>query len=214
MEDILLTIIIPVYNQEELIVKALDSIPKRKDIEIIVIDDHSTDYSWQNIIGWKHSNGSSFGNITIDRNKENRGVGYTTNRGYELASGKWITGIDNDDYLLTDKYNTFIDNLSRYEDYDMVYLNNEINNGDIWVGTERSAIWSYAIKKSFLKDLRMPDDKKVLADWVLYKEILKLDPKMISSNITCYHYNYPREGSVVWNFSRGLLDSNGNIKRK
>ena len=41
--DKLVTVIIPVYNQEELVIKALESIPKRNDIEIIVIDDGSTD---------------------------------------------------------------------------------------------------------------------------------------------------------------------------
>ena len=37
------SVIIPVYNQEELIIRCLDSIPKRDDIEIIVINDGSTD---------------------------------------------------------------------------------------------------------------------------------------------------------------------------
>jgi glycosyltransferase involved in cell wall biosynthesis len=37
------SVIIPVYNQEVLVLKALDSIPTRDDIEIIVIDDGSTD---------------------------------------------------------------------------------------------------------------------------------------------------------------------------
>jgi glycosyltransferase involved in cell wall biosynthesis len=37
------SVIIPAYNQEELIKRCLDSIPKRKDVEIIVVNDGSTD---------------------------------------------------------------------------------------------------------------------------------------------------------------------------
>ena len=44
------SIIIPVYNQEELVIMALDSIPKqREDIEVIVIDDGSTDDTLKNL---------------------------------------------------------------------------------------------------------------------------------------------------------------------
>ena len=45
-----ISIIIPVYNQEELVIRALDSIPKqRDDIEVMVIDDGSTDDRLKNL---------------------------------------------------------------------------------------------------------------------------------------------------------------------
>lgn len=47
------SVIIPVYNQEVLVLKALDSIPTRDDIEIIVIDDGSTDDTWTKI--WNYT---------------------------------------------------------------------------------------------------------------------------------------------------------------
>ena len=37
-----LSILIPVWNQEELVIKALDSIPRRDDIEVLAYDDGST----------------------------------------------------------------------------------------------------------------------------------------------------------------------------
>ena len=43
MSDIKVTVIVPVYNQESLIKRALESIPKRDDIEVIAIDDGSID---------------------------------------------------------------------------------------------------------------------------------------------------------------------------
>ena len=42
-QKIRLTVIIPVYNRPERVIKALDSIPVRDDIETIVVDDCSTD---------------------------------------------------------------------------------------------------------------------------------------------------------------------------
>ena len=44
-----LSVVIPVYNQEDLIVRAIESVPKRDDVEIIVVDDGSTDNTSANI---------------------------------------------------------------------------------------------------------------------------------------------------------------------
>ena len=186
-----LSIIIPMYNAEEFIIRALDSIPNRDDIEVICIDDCSTDNTYNLVKEYKRLN------IRLFKNDINRGVGYTTNVGYDNSNGEWIIGIDNDDYLLTDQYNNFINSLDNYEDYDMVYLNNEINNGDIWSDTTRSAIWCYVIKRNFLGNIRMLEDQNVLVDWKLKQRLDSLNPKIISSNILCYHYNYPREGSLL-----------------
>ena len=38
-----LTVVVPAYNAEDFILRALESIPKREDIELIIIDDCSTD---------------------------------------------------------------------------------------------------------------------------------------------------------------------------
>ena len=189
-----LSIIIPVYNQEHLVFRALDSIPVREDIEVICIDDCSTDNTYALLREYANSSVNKF---VLLHNEENKGVGYTTNKGYDIANGEWIIGIDNDDYLLTDDYNRFIDFLDTHADYDMIYLNNEVNDKSVWKDTTRSAIWSYAIRKDYLGDIRMLEDRNVLVDWKLKQKLDSLNPKIISSDITCYHYNYPREGSLL-----------------
>lgn len=52
MDNIKLTVIIPVYNQEELISRALYSVPNRKDIEVIVVNDGSVDRTEEKIKEW------------------------------------------------------------------------------------------------------------------------------------------------------------------
>ena len=53
MNEIKRSVIIPCYNQQDLVTKAIDSIPKRDDIEIIVIDDGSLDYTWDNLLEYR-----------------------------------------------------------------------------------------------------------------------------------------------------------------
>ena len=85
MADKLLTIIMPIYNQPILVIRALDSIPVRDDIEVICIDDCSTDNTFEVLQEYvKHSSLD----ITLLRNEHNSGIGFTTNRGIDLAQGK------------------------------------------------------------------------------------------------------------------------------
>ena len=97
MNSCLVTVIIPVYNQEELVIKALESIPERKDIEIIVIDDGSTDCTWKNLLKYREKHEDML-NLVLLYNEENRGVGYTVNKGYDNAKGEYAVNAlkDND----------------------------------------------------------------------------------------------------------------------
>lgn len=206
------SIIIPMYNAEKFIVKALNSIPIRDDIEVLCIDDCSTDNTYKLVNEYIDTHKL---NIKLFKNETNLKTGLTTNVGYDNAVGKWIIGFDDDDYLLTKSYNEAIDKLDNLDNYDLVFIANEVNDGSVWSGIDRTAIWSYFIKRDFLGDLRMAKWGSHPPDFLLTRHIIDdLNPKIYNTNITAYHYNYPREGSVVWNFSRGLLDSNGNIKCK
>ena len=191
------SIIIPMYNAEKFIINALDSIPVRDDIEVLCIDDCSTDNTY-NIVN-EYAKVHNL-NIRLFRNNINSGTGYTTNIGYDNANGEWIVGLDNDDSLITDEYNKVI-NILDSSKYDIVFISNRTNRtNEIWSGTDRTAIWCYFITKKFLGDMRMPNDRWA-ADFVLTNKLLNKNPRICNSKIVAYNYNYPREGSIMWNHS-------------
>lgn len=90
------SIIIPIYNSGFFLHECLDSVQGQtlKDIEIICINDGSTDDS-QKIIKNYQKNDARF--ILI--NQKNKGVSEARNRGLETAKGEYIGFVDADDYI-------------------------------------------------------------------------------------------------------------------
>ena len=94
-----LSIIIPVYNTSQYIEKCLNSILNQsmKDIEIIIVNDGSTDNSEEIINNWINNNKDQ---IEVKYfKKENGGLSSARNFGIEQATSKYITFLDSDDYL-------------------------------------------------------------------------------------------------------------------
>lgn len=205
----LVTIIVPVYNADKTVVKALDSIPKRTDIELIIVDDCSTDNTLSEVNTWVIDTAWRFCNITLTHSPINQGCGATKNIGYDQATGKYIWSLDADDWFITDEANKVLDNLSAglYDEFDIIQINNEIPSGEIWTG-ERPAAWAYIVSKQFLGNDRCPNQRRA-ADWQLMNNLKKRNPKVIYTDICCYHYNYLSEGSITWKYTNGLTDTYG-----
>ncbi|MFH8038724.1 MAG: glycosyltransferase family 2 protein [Candidatus Aenigmatarchaeota archaeon] len=93
----LVSIIIPVYNSEDFIKDALLSAINQtyKNIEIIVIDDGSTDSTSE--IVQKIIKDNPARKIIYYRNDKNRGVSYSRNLGIKISKGKYIAFLDGDD---------------------------------------------------------------------------------------------------------------------
>lgn len=89
-----ISIIVPIYNAEKYLKKCIDSLVNqtKKEIEIILINDGSTDSSERIIKEYKDER------IKYFKNK-NQGIGKTRNFGIEKATGKYLLFVDSDDYL-------------------------------------------------------------------------------------------------------------------
>jgi glycosyltransferase involved in cell wall biosynthesis len=118
-----ITIIIPIFNSRRFLKECLDSvcIENKNEIEIILIDDGSTDDSHDVYMEYIHNH-----NFYVIR-QENKGVSYSRNKGIEVAKGDWIMFVDSDDFL---EFN-WLDKLKnelKYTEYDMIIFSQNYNN--------------------------------------------------------------------------------------
>lgn len=93
----LISIIVPIYNVENYVEECIDSLIHQsyKNIEIILVDDCSTDSSYKKCM----EKSKTDKRIKAYQNSKNLGVGKTRNRGIGLAKGDWILFVDGDDYI-------------------------------------------------------------------------------------------------------------------
>ena len=110
----ILSIIIPHHNIPELLLRCLNSIPDKEEIQVIVVDDNSS----PNIVDFEKFPGKERSNVESYYTKEGKGAGYARNIGLQHAKGKWLLFADSDDFFL----DGFYDIVSEYfnSEYDMV----------------------------------------------------------------------------------------------
>lgn len=115
MRNILISIIIPVYNTEKYLPACLESVLSQSfsDFEILLVDDGSTDESGRicEVYAQKDDRIRVF-------HKENGGVSSARNLGLDNASGEWIYFVDSDDQILPGGLQTMIDCIS--DDVDII----------------------------------------------------------------------------------------------
>ncbi len=90
-DEVLLSIILPMYNEEFTIEKILRNLPEDKLIEIIVVDDHSTDNSLKEIDKVNRDK-----KIKVLKHKVNKGYGAAIVTGIDYARGKVVVTLDSD----------------------------------------------------------------------------------------------------------------------
>ena len=122
-----ISIIIPVYNSEKFLEKCLESVisQKYKNLQIIVIDDGSTDNSFE--ICKKYENLDS----RIDLyQQENSGVSVTRNFGLQKATGEYVGFVDSDDWADPEMYKKLFDCAKIYDaDISICGYQNEYSDG-------------------------------------------------------------------------------------
>ncbi len=118
-----LSVIIPVYNQENFIENSFKSIEKlyHKDIEFIFVDDGSTDNT-KNIIKKLILSKKKL-NIKFYKLKKNSGPGIARNFAINKSTGNHLLFLDSDDCLVKKNLFDVIKKISKKNNYDMIFIN-------------------------------------------------------------------------------------------
>lgn len=184
------SIIIPVYNVENYLRKCVDSVLQQsyKNIEIILVDDGSTDAS--SLICEEYAKKDIRVKVIHTSNK---GVVAARKTGITLASGKYIVGVDADDWIDKDRIGNIVKTINATH-ADMVYSadmyiekenNSVIKNHDIFEG-------EYAVDKVEEIISKMSDASKCFSHpkvewalwlWTIKAEILKEKAQLIDDKI-------------------------------
>lgn len=107
------SVIIPNFNNEKFIKKTIESILNNtyKNIEIILVDDCSTDNTVQIVK-------DNFGDkVKIYKNDENKGAYYCRNKGIYYSTGYYVTIVDGDDYIEAEKIEYEVNKLENQNKY-------------------------------------------------------------------------------------------------
>ena len=106
------SIVIPIYNAEKYLKQCMDSLLSQslRDIELVCIDDGSTDSSLKLLESYKEHNN----NITII-SKHNTGYGDSVNIGIECSRGEYIGIIEPDDFVEPDMFKILYENAKKHD---------------------------------------------------------------------------------------------------
>lgn len=201
MKNNLISIIIPIYNVEKYLAQCLDSIIHQtyKNLEIILIDDWSTDNSWK--ICDEYSKKDE--RIKVFHTK-NWGLSTARNIWLKHSNGEYIWYIDSDDFIATDMYEILY-KAAIESDSDITICNRHIwdqyNNWtenkkfpkETFVSTDEALdnfyksmyVWNKLYKKNLIKDISFVE---MLAQDVLYNFTLFKKAKRICCINKCGYY--------------------------
>ncbi len=95
------TVIVPVYNYEGVVIEALESVRLQtlETLDLVLVDDGSTDDSAGLVLEWARRNASRFNRIVVRRHCANAGLGFARNSGFAAAESPFVLPLDADNRL-------------------------------------------------------------------------------------------------------------------
>lgn len=228
----MISVIVPVYNVEKHIQKCVTSICNQsyKDIEIILVDDGSTDRS---------------GTICDELQKENQkiqvvhkvngGLSSARNAGIDVAKGDYYGFIDSDDYIEKEMFGTLFEAITRTGKEiaccgRIVDIFGQYSNVEFTIKEEREFSREEAIKevlllekidvsacdklydKKIFKDIRYPEGK-ISEDAAIIFDIIEKSNGMVHVGRPFYHYVFRNDSITKSKYNEKRYDVVGNMFR-
>lgn len=229
------SVILPVYNAEKYIERSLYSVLDQTldDIQIIIIDDGSTDNSFS-IINSIINKYQKYKNKTILISRENKGVATTRAEGITLASGDYIIQCDSDDWVEKNWLQLLYDTARKNDsdivicDYMNVYKNKQYrtsqkiypsiqeNINALLKGEISNVNWDKLIRRSLLveNDINYIQNLNMGEDFLFTLQAFHYAKKISHTPNVLYYYNKTNEKSLTYKYSDKSLNDIINITNK
>ena len=198
-KNLLISIIIPIYNAEKYLAMSLESVENQtyENFEVIMVDDGSTDSS-SKIAAEFAKNDKRFKLFK----QKNSGGSIARNKGLELAQGQYVAFLDNDDIYAPDYLKILLENLQK-NDADVSccsylkfygdgnYVFDKLEKAEFFVSTSpfedkfkrkkkiEMLMWCKLYKKSLFDDIKFSEELPAINDMLLNIEILLKAKKLV-----------------------------------
>ena len=227
--QVVLSIIVPIYNVEDYLDVCLRSVYAIEDmpVEIILINDGSTDNSIDIINDFL----IHYGDKTVFIDQKNQGLSVARNKGLEVASGRYVLFVDSDDYIDPEKINIFV-NYALEHNLDLVqgkaiafndstknilnmpkeifkfpiysgveYLTHYCNLASIKLRNFRPEAWLIIYKKDLLNDNKLTFEPNMYYEDELFVPNVFLYSKRVKALDIPFYYYRTRENSITTTFT-------------
>ena len=203
MNNIKVSIVIPVYNGEKYLRDCYTQLSNQtlNDIEIIIVDDGSTDSTLKIGLELEKLNQNCH-----FYHQENQGASAARNTGITMAHGDYIGFVDVDDQYDNDMYELLY-NAALENDLDMVSMDNYGAKGELSIFDDKKEIYELFMKrainisacfklfkKQLFKEVSFPQDIKIYEDYMAVFRSLSVSSRVGILNVKKYHY-IKHEGS-------------------
>lgn len=224
----LISVIVPVYNGQDYLLKCIDSIKSQtyQNLEIIIINDGSTDGTDEICQKLMQDNDNIFV-ITMD----DKGVSAARNAGIDLAKGAYITFVDADDRLLPGMIQSLYESLIRTkssiagcgflawkekeelklalkssfpQEKEKVYSADEFLTEGILKGNSRC--WSKLYQRSVIGNVRFRENITIGEDMLFLVDLLPKADQIVEISYKGYGYYQNPKGAMNRAFLPGYMD--------
>ena len=187
----MISVVIPVFNNQRSIKLVVDSVIKnlKKNDELIIIDDHSTDGTWQILRSFKEKE-FEFSFVLL-RNKENLGISPTLNLGIKIASKEFIVRHDGDDIMIFGRLKHQIKLMKSNRNID-------------FISSSKIIFKKYPISKklpsikNYSKDLKIINKNNLALNNLITHPAVICKAKVLKENLYNNSYNCDGEDYQLW----------------
>lgn len=212
-EKDLVSVIVPLYNVEKYLDECISSIVNQsyKNIEILVVNDGSTDSSYSICEAWSKKDSR----IRL-LNQINQGQGIARNYGVKEANGEWVAFVDSDDWIDKEYIELMLQAIVRENanmakcNYTQVRIKNKekkttnfyqtigiARNEKYILAESAGVIWNLIIRKKIIVDNKVEQPRCKGQDCAVGLEMCLLANKIAFVNESLYFYRKEREGATT-----------------